>query len=112
MRSLMQQTVFEIKYEMLCERTRHRQRAAKADLERRRVDLCVRISSLYTPPRRKAFLSLQHRRCPVIGANDRFYVKHPRLRVGRRVVHTRTARPPQASEFGQIRSLDRWPQFE
>jgi hypothetical protein len=80
MRSLMQQTVFEIKYEMLCERTRHRQRAAKADLERRRVDLCVRISSLYTPPRRKAFLSLQHRRCPVIGANDRFYVKHPRLR--------------------------------
>lgn len=50
MRSLMQQTAFELKYEMLCECTRHRQRAAKADLERRGVAPRVRISSLYTPP--------------------------------------------------------------
>jgi hypothetical protein len=29
MRSLMQQAAFELKYEMLCERTRHRQRAGQ-----------------------------------------------------------------------------------
>jgi hypothetical protein len=48
----MQQTAFELKYEMLCERTHHRQRAAKADLERRRVAPRVsRASNSNTVPR-------------------------------------------------------------
>lgn len=51
MRTLMQQKAFELKYEMLCERTRRRQDAAKADLVRRGVAPRVNIGSSYVPPR-------------------------------------------------------------
>lgn len=50
MRTLMQQKAFDLKYEMLCERTRRRQEAAKASLLREGVTPRVKISSSYVPP--------------------------------------------------------------
>ena len=50
MRTLMQQKAFELKYEMLCERTRRRQTAAKADLLRRGVTPRTPISTGYVAP--------------------------------------------------------------
>jgi hypothetical protein len=51
MSSFMRERVLDLKYEMLCERTKRRQEAAKADLVRRGVAPRVRISGAWVPPR-------------------------------------------------------------
>lgn len=48
--SSLRERVFDLKHEMLCERTKRRQQAAKADLQRRGVTPRVAISSAYVPP--------------------------------------------------------------
>jgi hypothetical protein len=49
MSSFMRERVLDLKYEMLCERTRRRQEAAKADLVRRGVAPWDRIAKGYVP---------------------------------------------------------------
>lgn len=46
---MLKDRVLDLKYEMLCERTRRRQEAAKAALVRRGVEPRVRISSAWVP---------------------------------------------------------------
>ena len=50
MRTLMQQKAFELKYEMLCERTRRRQEAAKAALVRNGITPRTPIGTGYVGP--------------------------------------------------------------
>jgi hypothetical protein len=47
--SLLRERVFDLKYEMLCERTARRQKAAKAELQRRGVVPKVVIGSGWVP---------------------------------------------------------------
>jgi hypothetical protein len=47
---MLKDRVLDLKYEMLCERTKRRQEAAKAALVRRGVAPRVRISSIHVPP--------------------------------------------------------------
>ena len=49
MRSLMRNRVLDLSYEMLCERTKRRQEAAKAALVRRGVAPWGRISAAWVP---------------------------------------------------------------
>lgn len=51
MRTLMQQKAFDLKYEMLCERTRRRQEAAKAALKRLGVSPRTPIGTGYVDPK-------------------------------------------------------------
>jgi hypothetical protein len=46
---MLKDRVLDLKYEMLCERTKRRQEAAKAALVRRGVVPRVRIGSIYVP---------------------------------------------------------------
>jgi hypothetical protein len=50
MRTLMQQKAFDLKYEMLCERTRRRQETAKAALVRQGITPRAKISTGYVKP--------------------------------------------------------------
>nr|WKF58782.1 hypothetical protein HUO10_003283 [Paraburkholderia busanensis] len=50
MSSLLRDRVLDLKYELLCERTKRRQEAAKADLVRRGVAPRVCISGGWVPP--------------------------------------------------------------
>lgn len=46
----LREKALELKHEMLCERTRRRQKTAKAELERRGVRPRIVIGSGYVPP--------------------------------------------------------------
>lgn len=48
--SSLRERVFDLKHEMLCERTKRRQQAAKAELVRRGVVPRVHIGGAYVPP--------------------------------------------------------------
>lgn len=50
MSKLLRQRALDLKYELLCERTKRRQEAAKAALVRRGVAPRVRIGGAYVPP--------------------------------------------------------------
>jgi hypothetical protein len=60
---MLKDRVLDLKYEMLCERTRRRQEAAKAALVRRGVEPRVRISALFVP----SYIAKHFHHCPTVG---------------------------------------------
>jgi hypothetical protein len=60
---MLKDRVLDLKYEMLCERTKRRQEAAKAALVRRGVEPRVRISSAWVP----SYIAKHFNHCAVRG---------------------------------------------
>lgn len=60
---MLKDRVLDLKQEMLIERTKRRQEAAKAALVRRGVEPRVRISSIFVP----SYIAKHFHHCPTVG---------------------------------------------